>query len=81
MALIILLVFHAHSAWAAFRTTVEIRSAPKGLIAMITFPIRWAISISLLSKATEPPTSEIETRIVKVIHFNTDDEIDLGHSK
>ncbi len=45
------------------------------------FFLMWAISISLLSKATEPPTSEIETRIVKVIHFNTDDEIDLGHSK
>ena len=45
------------------------------------FFLMWAISIALLSKATEQPTSEIETRVVKVIHFNTDDEIDLGHSK
>lgn len=42
------LVLHAHSAFAALRTTVEMRSAPKGLIAMMTLPIRLAISISLL---------------------------------
>ncbi|MNS31958.1 hypothetical protein D3C72_640280 [compost metagenome] len=48
IALMMLLVFHAHSACAASRTTVEMRSAPNGLIAMITLPMRLAISISLL---------------------------------
>ncbi len=48
IAPMMLLVFHAHSACAALRTTVEMRSAPNGLIAMITLPMRLAISISLL---------------------------------
>ena len=48
MALMMLLVFHAHSLCAASRTTLEMRSAPNGLIAMMTLPMRLAISISLL---------------------------------
>ncbi|MNI45160.1 hypothetical protein D3C73_995740 [compost metagenome] len=48
MALMMLLVFHAHSVCDASRTTLEMRSAPNGLIAMMTLPMRLAISISLL---------------------------------